>query len=394
MRWIAYLFLLTCCTSCWLMRAYKLRKMRLTDHTKLPSVVIQKSNEPFYFKSTSGLPQYQLISDYLDSQLPASRTAAFLVIRNDSILYEKYFNGFDHQSILPSNSMAKSFTGTLVSIAVDEGAIKSTSEPVTNYLPELLKNDKNFSRITIQHLMDMRSGIDVNEGSYDLKDDAIRIGLRPNLKKHLLKIKIAEPPGRFRYQSANTQLLTLIVEKATGKRLYQYLEEKIWKPLGMESDATWNVDSKKRKLVLGSAGLNAITVDFAKLGRLYLNNGTWNEKQVLNPSWVSAVSHPDSMDKYGGYKNQWWNRAAYHTFSDSLEAVAFKNAIPQQSTIRKVQERYRVSYRAAYFGAIGFMNQLIYIQPEKNIIVVRLGLRWSHPDRNAIQFIHNLVEKL
>ena len=100
------------------------------------------------------------------------------------------------------------------------------------------------------------------------------------------------------------------------------------------------------------------------------------------------------MDKYGGYKNQWWNRAAYHTFSDSLEAVAFKNAIPQQSTIRKVQERYRVSYRAVYFGAIGFMNQLIYIQPEKNIIVVRLGLRWSHPDRNAIQFIHNLVEKL
>src|SRR5688572_12929302 len=367
MRWLLYLFLLTSCSSCWMMRAYRLRHMRLTDHTKLPSVVIQKSNNIYHFHESLNLPQYQFISDYLNSQLPTSRTAAFLVIRNDSILYEKYFNGFDHQSILPSNSMAKSFTGTLVSIAVDEGAIKSTSEPVTNYLPELLKNDKNFSRITIQDLMDMRSGVDVNEGSYDLKDDAIRIGLRPNLKKHLLKIKIAEPPGRFKYQSANTQLLALIVEKATGKRLYHYLEEKIWKPLGMESDATWNVDSKKRKLVLGSAGLNAITVDFAKLGRLYLNNGTWNEKQVLNPSWVSAVSHPDSMEKYGGYKNQWWNRAAYHSFSDSLEAVAFKNSIPQQSTIRKVQERYRVSYRAAYFGAIGFMNQLIYIQPEKKI---------------------------
>ncbi|MGZ5191039.1 MAG: serine hydrolase domain-containing protein [Flavisolibacter sp.] len=368
--------------------------MRLTDHTKLPSVVIEKGNDVFHFHKSSSLPQYQFITDYLNSQLPNSRTAAFLVIRNDSILYEKYFNGFDQQSILPSNSMAKSFTGTLVSIAVDEGAIKSTSEPLTNYLPELLKNDKNFSKITIQHLLDMRSGLDVNEGSYDLKDDAIRNGLRPNLRKHLLKIKIAEPPGRFSYQSANTQLLAMVIEKATGKKLFEYLEEKIWKPLGMEKNATWNVDSKKRKFALGSAGLNAITVDFAKLGRLYLNNGKWNEKQVLDPSWVSVVSHQDSMEKYGGYKNQWWNRPAYHTFSDSLTAVVFRDAIPQHSTIRKVQERYRVSYRAAYFGAIGFMNQLMYIQPEKKIIIIRLGVRWSHPDMNAIQFIHNLAEKL
>src|SRR5690349_12171904 len=130
MRWFVYLFLLTCCTSCWLMRAYKLRHIRLTDHTKLPSVVIHKGSDVFRFHQSSNLPQYQFISDYLNAQLPATRTAAFLVIRNDTILYEKYFDGFDHHSILPSNSMAKSFTGALVAIAVDEGAIRSNSEPV------------------------------------------------------------------------------------------------------------------------------------------------------------------------------------------------------------------------------------------------------------------------
>ena len=100
------------------------------------------------------------------------------------------------------------------------------------------------------------------------------------------------------------------------------------------------------------------------------------------------------MEKYGGYKNQWWNRMAYHSFSDSLEAEAFRNLFGQPTVIRKVQDRYRVSYRTAYFGAIGFMNQAIYVRPEKNIVIVRLGLRWSHPEMNTIQFIHNLAEKL
>ncbi|MFL5810856.1 MAG: serine hydrolase domain-containing protein [Flavisolibacter sp.] len=368
--------------------------MQLTDYTKLPSVPIQKPDSTFYFINAVVRPEYQFIQSYLDAALPSTRTAAFVVIRNDSIVYEKYFDGFNHKSLLPSNSMAKSFTGTLVGIALDEGKIRSASEPITNYLPELLKNDENFSKITIQDLLDMRSGLNFNEGTYDIHDDAIRIGLRPNLRKHILRIKIAEPPGRFKYQSINTQLLSLIVEKATGKRLYEYLEEKLWKPLGMEENATWNVDSKKRKQVLGSAGLNAIPMDFAKFGRLYLNKGAWNGKQVISSAWVETISSIDSMEKYGGYKNQWWNRFAYHSFTDSLEAVNFKNQTAHVSSIRKIQDAYRVSYRTPSFGAIGFLNQAIYVNPEKNLVIVRLGLRWQHPSMNAVQFIHDLAEKL
>ena len=304
MRWIFILFILFHCSSCWLIRAYRLRNLNLTDYKKLPSVAIQKPDQSFRFMDGTSQKQYDGLKHFLDSSLSTSHTAAFLVVRNDSIIYENYFDGFTKDDILPSNSVSKSFTGTLIRIANNEGKIKSLFEPMTNYIPELMEKDSNFKRVTIQHLLDMRSGFDFNEGSYDLKDDAIRYGLRRNMKKYLLKIKIAEPPGRFRYQSANTQFLGWIIERATGKKLSTYLEEKIWKPLGMEQNASWNVDSKKRKMEYASAGLNASPRDFAKFGQLYINKGRWQNQQVIDEEWVNTISSIDTMNRYSGYKNQ------------------------------------------------------------------------------------------
>lgn len=361
MRWIVIVFLVFQCSSCWLLRAYRIRHMHLTDYRKLPSVKIQKGNSVFQFTNGAGQLQYNYLKNYLDSSLSTTNTAAFLVIRNDSIIYEKYFDGFTKDDILPSNSMAKSFTGTLLRIAFNEGKIKSLSEPITNYIPELLKRDSNFKKITIQDLLDMRSGLDFNEGKYDLHDDAIRYGLRPNLKKYLLRIKIAEPPGRFRYQSANTQFLGLIIEKATGKKLSTYLEEKLWKPLGMEHDASWNVDSKKRKQEFASAGLNATPRDFAKLGRLYLQKGKWNGRQIIDEDWVNTIASADTMNKYNGYKNQWWSRT---------------------------------NNRNGAFSAIGFLNQYIYVNPNNNVVIVRIGRRWANSYGVSTRFIYGLGNDL
>jgi CubicO group peptidase (beta-lactamase class C family) len=394
MRWIFLMACIFCLSSCWLIRAYRLRNMKLTDYQKLPSVPIHKSDHSWQFIEGGSLPQYQSLRRLLDSSLEGTETAAFLVIRNDSIIYEQYFDGFTKNDILPSNSMAKSFTGTLVRIAQNEGSIRSLSEPMTNYIPELLKKDSNFKKVTIQHLLDMRSGFEFNEGKYDLKDDAIRTGLRRNLKKVLLNIKIAQPPGRFRYQSINTQFLGLIVERATGKPLYSYLEEKLWKPLGMEHDASWNVDSKKRKRVYASAGLNAVPRDFAKLGQLYLNKGKWEGQQIIDEAWADMVSNPDTMEKYGGYKNQWWSRTLYQSFSDSVAAVAFKEQTPYSVSIRKVQNNYRVNYRSSVFSAIGFLNQYIYVNPSKKMVIVRIGRRWTNSEVFPTQFIYHLGETL
>ena len=390
MRWILFLFILFHCSSCWLVRAYRLRNMNLTDYKKLPSVKIQRSDHPFQFIDGTSQKQYDGLKYYLDSSLSTTHTAAFLVIRNDSIIYENYFDGFTKEDILPSNSVSKSFTGTLVRIANNEGMIKSLSEPMTNYLAELLKKDSNFRKITIRHLLDMRSGFDFNEGRYDLKDDAIRYGLRRNMKKYLLKIKIAEPPGRFRYQSANTQFLGWIIERATGKKLSAYLEEKLWKPLGMEQDASWNVDSKKRKMEYASAGLNAIPRDFAKLGQLYLNKGKWGDEQIIDEEWINTISSFDTMSKYDGYKNQWWSRMRYQNFDDTLRAVSFSDKNPNPASIDTIENSDRYNFRTVAFSAIGFLNQYIYVNPKNKVVIVRIGKRWSTNFGVSTRFIYGL----
>jgi CubicO group peptidase (beta-lactamase class C family) len=372
-----------------MLRAFKVRKLQLTDHRRLPSVPISKSDHPFYFKKTGN---YKNIELFVDSLVLHTETAAFLVIRNDSLLYEKYFMGFDENSILPSNSMAKSFTGTLVGIALYEGKIKSANEPITNYLPELGARDPRFHKITIQHLLDMRSGLDFNEGSYNLGDDAVKLGFRRDLVKHLLKAKIKEEPGKFKYQSINPQLLGLIVERATGKKLQDYFQEKLWKPFGAENDATWNVDSRKRKHVLTSAAINATAHDFAKLGRLYLQKGKLSD-QLISTDWIRTVANADTLEKYEGYKNQWWNKRGTQYYKDSVVKLKkITERKKRQAVLRRADRGYFLSVPTDAFNAFGFLDQIIYINLQKNLIIVRLGRAW--PYKRFTQTIYDLGERL
>lgn len=395
MRWVLSIILLCSLSSCYVFRAYKVRKFRLDDHERLPSVVIHKPGASSLFTDAASLPQYNDLKLFLDTSLRNSRTAAFLVIRNDSIIYEHYFNGFKRESLLPSFSVAKSFVSTMVGIAADEGKIKSMHEPITNYLPELLQRDQAFANITIQHLMDMRSGIRFREGYYNLKDDAIKLGFRNNILKHALKISIEEEPGKhFEYRSINTQLLALIVERATGQRVSAYLEEKIWKPFGAEYDATWNVDNRKREHEIAFAGLNATARDFAKLGQLYLQGGNWHGKQIVSDLIITNVANKDTMELYSGYKNQWWSRYTYRYYDDSLEAASYKQETAYTSSVRNVKGRYRVGYRSGAFSAQGMFNQVVYVNPINNVVIVRLGQFWRHPALNADQFIYTLGSRL
>ena len=144
---------------------------------------------------------------------------------------------------MPSFSVIKSFVGTLIGMAHDEGRIASLYAPITKYLPELGKKDVRFGNITIQNLLDMRSGIAWNEGSYNLKDDAIKMGFRPNILKYALRVTVATiPENDDEYKSINTLLLGIILERVYHQKLALLLEQKIWKPMGMESHATLNTD--------------------------------------------------------------------------------------------------------------------------------------------------------
>lgn len=239
----------------------------------------------------------------------------------------------------------------------------------------------------------MRSGLEYTEGTYNLKDDGVRLGFRPNLEKHILKIRLAEPPGRFKYQSINTMLLGLAVQRTTGKKLYAYLEEKLWRPLGAAHDASWNMDSRRHRMVIASSAINATARDFALLGRLYLRGGVWRGRRILDSAWVATIASPDTARAYGGYKSQWWSMMAARTFGDRDAAADFLRRTPGADSLHGGPAGYTVRYRTGAYNARGFFNQIIYVNPAKNLVVVRLGRGWDGGEE-FYRFIYGLGERL
>ena len=215
------------------------------DYKKYENRLINGAEKPFQF--AKNLDEEYVKSLFQDRVLRSgfktfdewaekSQTTALIFIRRDTVLYEKYFNGFARDSYFHSQSMAKSFISFLIGAAIDDGLIKSVNDPITQYIPELLKRDNRFGNITIKHLLEMRSGLAYNtsfiSGTHihaPWHDEAVGY-YHPNVRKLLLKrVKIAtEPGGTFQYCNYNTSYLGLIIERATQKTVSQYLEEKLW----------------------------------------------------------------------------------------------------------------------------------------------------------------------
>src|SRR6218665_1756409 len=338
--------------SCHVGRFFIYNFSDIRDYKKFPEKPLKKAEAFFYFKEAapgSGslkLPKLQRKKKQLsfEEALQRSGTVAFLVIRNDSILYQWYRPGRDQSMIVPSFSMAKSYVSALVGIAIGEGAIKSAEEPITNYLDYLDKN--KFSRITIQHLLDMQSGLRSIENYYNPFGDVAKYYYGRKLKKYTRRLKIKEEPGKnFEYISLNTQLLGLIVEKATGKGLTEYLQEKIWSQIGTEFDAGWSIDSKKYQTEKAFCCINARAKDFAKFGRLYLNEGNWDGKQIVPEAWVQASATFGAPKNYYLYSNQWWHTRSFYPAADStrlgkpydLLTFSKKGRRPESSYIIKPQ---------------------------------------------------------
>ena len=302
------------------------------DYEKFPQRMIQAGSEPFFFRQGSAedearirdLLQNNLKIDDLDSALEAAGTQAFIVIQNDTILYERYFNGARRDSIVASFSMAKSFTSGLVGIALAEGYIGSVDDPVTKYLPELAARDPRFSNITLRHLLMMSSGLQFSREDQpifidDMFSDSALAYYHPNLRKQALENgQIIEPPGRhFLYNNYNLQLIGMVLERATGQNVSYYLQEKIWKPIGMEFNGSWSLDSQESGFEQMQSGINARAIDFAKFGRLYLKNGSWNGKQVIPSAWVAESTQEDgSLDRASYYLYD-PNSEYYRIFKDN-----------------------------------------------------------------------------
>ena len=330
------------------------------DYQKFPERVLEPSDDPFEFSVNLDedhvRTQFETdptIDDF-DLFLAENLTQAFIVIQDDAIIYEQYFNGASRDSIVTSFSTAKSFASTLIGLAIADGYINDVHDPITDYIPELLNRDPSFANITIRDLLMMSSGIRYREFPFVNGDDA-KTYYYPDLRELALEDTsiVGKPNEKFLYNNYHPLLLGMIIERATGTSVANYLQEKIWEPIGAEYPASWSLDERGFEKM--ESGINARAIDFAKFGRLFLHNGSRDGVQIVPSEWVAEATqadtsidyenyYPDSFifaDGKGYYKYMWWG-------------------------IQRDENTYD-------FMALGNHGQFIYISPTQDLIIVRFG---------------------
>ncbi|PWL24531.1 MAG: serine hydrolase [Fluviicola sp. XM-24bin1] len=292
-------------------------------------------------------PKYntQKIPDDLRQYIEELETKALLVVKNDTLIYEEYWDEHNQETLSNSFSVAKTVVAILVGIAIDEGHIDDIHDPVSKYIPEF----KNGSRdkITIEHLLQMASGLSWTESGVNPFSDNAESYYGTDLDGLILRQrKVSEPGKVFKYQGGNSQLLAMIVEKSTGKTISKYASEKIWSKLGMEEDAHWSLDSENGQ-EKAFCCLYAKATDFAKIGRMIMDGGKYNDEQII-PRWffLQMTKQNDLMTEEG-IPNY---RYGYHvwTYRGNADEVIYCR---------------------------GILGQYIICIPSRDLMIIRLGMK-------------------
>jgi len=291
----------------------------------------------------------------LGQYMKRNDVTGFLILKNNQIIYERYFHGANKDSRFLSNSVSKSMTSTLIGIAVEEDKISSVDDQITKYLPEL--NDSGFNRVTLKDALVMATGVKLSYDPYDPSthrfNGAVLTGI-PSFTD-LLKETKANPkikPGTiFDYENENTEALGLVLEKAVGIPYNEYLQEKIWSKIGAQSDAfIYRAKAQRDQCAFGT--LSATVRDYGRFGLMVMNGGTLNGKQIVGSDWIKAATTPAKfekpVDENEGYGYQWW--------------------IPTNNSDH-------------VFKALGIFGQIIYINPTKHIVIVETSA-WPKPEDN------------
>lgn len=277
----------------------------------------------------------------LNTILKKNRVAAFVMIRKDTILFEKTFNGYEADRYFTSFSVAKTFTSTLVGFAIQEGFLNSTDDLVVQYVPEL-KGRKYADSLRIIHLLEHTSGLRFREIPYNPVGRMTALYHRRHQEGSLKHMRFDRMPGaQYEYQDVNTYLLGLIVERACHKPLPEYLSEKIWQPLGMEADAQWSTDRKGGR-VRAFCCLQTQVRDLARYGRLFLHKGNWNGQQLLSQEWIQRATWCDGETDPGKLRPRpfQWQTGGYPDCD---------------------------------FNARGLYDQFIYVHPRTQTIIVMIS---------------------
>lgn len=294
------------------------------DWKRYPQRMAPASEHPVYFEKeeTDIFDDFTIDNRPLEAYLAAANTTALIILHDDALLYEGYFNGSSREGIQASFSATKSFVSTLVGIAIDEGLIGSLDDPVSAYIPELLERDPRFEYITLRNLIMMTSGIRFDRDESNPFSDDFITSRSPDIRSAALETEIVEAPGqRFHYNDYNPQLIGMVLERAAGMSVTEYLATRLWRPMGAEGDGSWDLDSEQAGFERMSIGINGRAIDFAKLGWLFLHEGKNGDRQVIPGAWVEQiVNGADAIytaraEHANYYQHYWWldveNEALY-----------------------------------------------------------------------------------
>ncbi|TVR21013.1 MAG: class C beta-lactamase-related serine hydrolase [Anaerolineaceae bacterium] len=281
--------------------------------------------------------------------LTRTETTSLIVLQDDAIRFEAYYQGWDDSSPATSWSVAKSFVSALVGIAVDEGLVDSIDDAITDYVPRLLGS--GYEGVPIIDVLTMSSGVAFDE-NYDNPNADVNMifiqmmGFERPIDDYITSLDSEREPGIYNnYVSSDTHALAMLLEAVTDTPLAELLEINIWQPLGMEADAFWSTD--RHGQAIGFCCLNAVPRDYLRFGKLYLNEGQRDGVQIIPRQWVIDSVNPtaphlqpgDNPDSFWtfGYGYQWW--------------------IPEQPQ--------------GDFVAIGVWGQYIYVDPARDIVIVK-----------------------
>ena len=327
-------------------KIFPTREIKASKNPKPLKRNIKTLPETFFFEG-----EEKNLQEYLDYFW----SDGMIVLHKNEMVYENYWLGNNENKRHISWSLAKSFISALVGIAYEEGLIDSLDDPVTKYLDDF--KETGYDGVTIKDILQMSSGVLFNEDYADYDSDINRFGRAvatgTSMRDFSKTLTREREPGTYmHYVSINTQVLGFLLQEVTNKSISQYLYNKIWNPLGMEDSAYFILDDVKDEFALG--GLNATLRDYAKFGLLYLQNGRWNDNQIISKQWIEDSHSTDGIhlvpgeretsSNPWGYGYQWW--------------------VP--------------GFPDTDYTASGVYNQYIYIDPLSEIVIAKTSSNYKY----------------
>ena len=369
--------------SQYIFRVIAWRESDAFDWQKFPAHPLAAAPEPHRFAEIPDDRVPALFSELAavtnwDAFQEENRTQAFIVLHNGTVVYERYYNDSRRDSIVTSFSVAKSFASALIAIAIDEGYIASVDDPITRYLPELVSRHPRFAQITIRHLLLMSSGLEYQEFRFPglNSDDALTTYYPDQRWLALNNTRIVDPPGLvFQYNKYHPQLLGMILERTTGMTVTNYLQTRLWDPLGMEFGGSWSTDSEESDFEKMETGVNARAIDFARFGQLFLNRGRCNGRPVIPSNWVEESTQPFLPADYSSYYPDWFSELpglAYYTYM-------WWGMVRDQGGYD--------------FFALGDRGQFIYVSPANSLVIVRNGIEYGIPSNEWLELFYNFASR-